>query len=178
SVISSVIHLDPKIPGAIEDRVKHGGFMGRALTGEIFAMAPVGDTGSADDIGCSQPVGSSLKTFQKMSLLRSKDASLVAAPGTGDVGGFGVELLGGDHDLVVGAALSLVTCDDITVTEVPEAGWYELSFPGLKCSVGAELRDSEDLSVYQAGFTIVPADENLVARAELDGSWQRDSESL
>src|SRR5438309_1665974 len=54
-----------------------------------------------------------------MSLLRSKDASLVAAPGTGDVGGFGVELLGGDHDLVVGAALSLVTCDDITVTEVP-----------------------------------------------------------
>ncbi len=84
-----------------------------------------------------------------MSLLRSKDASLVAAPGTGDVGGFGVELLGGDHDLVVGAALSLVTCDDITVTEVPEAGWYELSFPGLKCSVGAKPCDGEDLPVHE-----------------------------
>src|SRR5438876_7341919 len=113
-----------------------------------------------------------------MSLLRSKDASLVAAPGTGDVGGFGVEVLGGDHDLVVGAALSLVTCDDITVTEVPEAGWYELSFPGLKYSVGAKPCDREDVAVNETGFTIVPAHENLVARAEFDGSWQRDSEFL
>src|SRR5439155_15186850 len=109
-----------------------------------------------------------------MSLLRSKDASLVAAPGTGNVGGLGVELLGGDHDPVVGAALSLVTCDDITVTEVPEAGWYELSFPGLKCSVGAKPCDGEDLPVHETRFTMVTADENLVARADLDGSWQRD----
>src|SRR6266568_1356057 len=113
-----------------------------------------------------------------MSLLRSKDVSLVAPPGTGDVGGFGVEVLGGDHDLVVGAALSLVTCDDITVTEVPEAGWYELSFPGLKCSVGAKPCDGEDLPVHETRFTMVTADENLLAGAELDGSWQRDSEFL
>src|SRR5438477_8749349 len=105
-----------------------------------------------------------------MSLLGCKDASLVAAPGTGDVGGFGVELLGGDHDLVVGAALSLVTCDDITVTKVPEAGWYELSFPGLKCSVGAELRDSENLAVDETRLTMVTADENLLAGADLNYS--------
>src|SRR5436309_15478113 len=105
-----------------------------------------------------------------MSLLRSKAASLVAAPGTGDVGGVGVELLGGDHDLVVGAALSLVTGDNVTVAEVPEAGWYELSFPGLKCSVGAKPCDGEDLPVHETRFTMVTADENLLAGADLDYS--------
>src|SRR5207247_3612420 len=113
-----------------------------------------------------------------MSFLRGKNAGLVAPPGTGDVGGFRVELLGGDHDVVVGAALSLVTGDNITVAEVPEAGWYELSLLGLKCTVGAESCHGEDLPVYQTDFTIVPAHENLVARAEFDGSWQRDSEFL
>src|SRR5438128_2270066 len=109
-----------------------------------------------------------------MSLLWSKDAGLLTPPGTGDVGGFGVELLGGDHDPVVGAALSLVTCDDITVTEVTEAGWYELSLPGLKCSVGAKPCDGEDLPVHETRFTMVTADENLLAGADLDGSRQRD----
>ena len=69
---------------------------------------------------------------QEMLFLGGKDPGLVAAPGTGDVGGLGVELLGGDYDLVVGAALSLVTGDNITVAEVPETGRYELSFQGLQ----------------------------------------------
>src|SRR5881397_3883794 len=105
-----------------------------------------------------------------MSFLRGKDAGLLAAPGTGDVGRLGVELLGGDHYLVVGAALGFMARDNITVTEVPEAGWYELSLPGLKCSVGAEPCDCKDLPVHETRSTIVPADENLLARAELDGS--------
>src|SRR2546426_1047218 len=103
-----------------------------------------------------------------MSLLRGEDAGLVAAPGTGNVGGLRVELLGGDHDLVVGAALGFMARENITVTEVPEAGGYELSFLGLKSSVCAEPCDCKDLPVHQAGSTIVPADENLLARAELD----------
>ena len=63
--------------------------------------------------------------------LRGKDARLVAPPGTGDVGSLRIELFGGDHDLVVRAALSLVTGDDITVAKVAEAGRYELSLAGL-----------------------------------------------
>src|SRR5438093_6991928 len=105
-----------------------------------------------------------------MCVLRRKDAGLVTAPGTGDVCGLGVELLCSDHDLVVGAALSLVTRDNITVAEVPEGGGHELSFPGLKCSVGAKSCDGEDLAVHETRFTIVPADENLLAGADLDYS--------
>src|SRR5205814_1882080 len=102
--------------------MKHGGFMGRALPREMIAVAPEGGTGSAADIGCGQPVGSALEVLEEMLFLRGKNADLLTPPGTGDVGGFRVELLGGDHDLVVGAALSLVTGDDITVAEVTEAG--------------------------------------------------------
>src|SRR5213596_2509374 len=101
-----------------------------------------------------------------MSFLRGKDTGLLAPPGTGDVGGLGVELLGCDHDLVVGAALSLVTGDNITVAEVAEAGRHELPFLRFQRSIGAEPCDREDMAVHETGFAMVPADENLVAQAE------------
>ena len=91
--------------------------IGRTLTGETIVVAPEGGTGSADDIGCGQPVGSAIETIEEMLFLRGKDTRLLTPPGTGDVGGLGVELLGGDHDLIVSAALSLVTGDNITVAK-------------------------------------------------------------
>ena len=105
--------------------------IGRALPGDMIVMAPEGGAGSTDDVGCGQPVGSAFEALEEMRFVRGKDARLVAPPGTGDVGGLGVELLGGNHHLIVSAALSLVTRDNITVAEVPEAGWYELSLTGL-----------------------------------------------
>src|SRR5205809_968535 len=158
--------------------MKDGCVIGSSLPGDMIGVAPEGGAGGADDVGCGKPVGSALEALEEMLFLRGKDAGLVAPPGTGDVGSLGVELLGGDHDLVVGAALSLVTGDNITVAKVPEAGWYELSLPGLQGAVGTELLDSKDLAVHETRLTMVAADENLVARTKLDGSWQRDGELL
>ena len=69
--------------------------------------------------------------FEEMLLFGSKDACPVASPGASDVGGLGIELLGGYHDLVVGAALGLVTGNHIAVAEMAESGRYELPFPRL-----------------------------------------------
>src|SRR5437016_3585847 len=93
-------------------------FIGRSLPGDMIVLAPEGGAGNADDVGCGQPFGSPIKALEEVRFLRSKDAGLLTPPGTGDVGGFRVELLGDDHDVVVGAALSLVTGDNITVAEV------------------------------------------------------------
>src|SRR5437667_10794659 len=112
----------------------------------MFVVAPEGHTGTTDDVGCGQPVGSAFEALEETRFVRGKDARLVAPPGTGDVGGLGIELLGGDHDLVVRAALSLVTGDDITVAKVAEAGRYELSLAGLERPVRAEPRDGEDVA--------------------------------
>jgi hypothetical protein len=61
------------------------------------------------------------------------------------------------------------------VTEVPETGWYELSFGGLERTIRAETFDGMNMTVYQTGFPIVSPDEDLVAGIDFNRAWQREN---
>jgi len=108
----------------------------------------------------------------------SKNPRLTASPGTSHICRLGVELLGGNHYLLVSAALRFVAGDNIAMAEVSEAWGYELTFPGLQGPIGVYVFNGENLAVNKSGLTIVAANENLVTGADLHGSWQRDREFL
>src|SRR5262245_34861847 len=83
-------------------------------------MRSQGGCRQVEHVGRGQPVSRLFHSPEQMRFVRSEERGLPAAAGAGDIGGFGIQLLGCNDDLLVSTALGLMTGNHITMAEIAE----------------------------------------------------------